>query len=71
MADDTNLMSQEFASEPDDPLSLPEVHEHMVRSPPPTSWPRSPRFSLFSFPQENQKINLSTNEVIKGCTAII
>jgi hypothetical protein len=25
----------------------------MIRSPPPTSWPRSPRFSIFNFPEEN------------------
>ncbi|XP_029712349.1 uncharacterized protein LOC109405537 isoform X3 [Aedes albopictus] len=32
-----------------DPLSLPQVHEHMVRSPPPAFWPRSPRSSVFNF----------------------
>ncbi|CAF4849889.1 unnamed protein product [Pieris macdunnoughi] len=45
-SDDTILMSQEFGSAPldfveDDPLTLKEVHEHMIRSPPPTScWPQ-------------------------------
>ncbi|XP_063705908.1 uncharacterized protein LOC134834996 [Culicoides brevitarsis] len=55
VSDDATLMSQEdFASEMDqDPFTLPEVQAHMIRSPPPTSWPRSPRFSLFNFPQEN------------------
>ncbi|XP_068617482.1 uncharacterized protein [Battus philenor] len=44
-SDDTILMSQEFGSAAldfveDDPLTLKEVHEHMIRSPPPTScWP--------------------------------
>ncbi|CAH2046916.1 unnamed protein product, partial [Iphiclides podalirius] len=44
-SDDTILMSQEFGSAgidfvEDDPLTLKEVHEHMIRSPPPTScWP--------------------------------
>ncbi|CAG4974774.1 unnamed protein product [Parnassius apollo] len=44
-SDDTNLMSQEFGSAAlnfveDDPLTLKEVHEHMIRSPPPAScWP--------------------------------
>ncbi|CAH1399035.1 unnamed protein product [Nezara viridula] len=53
-SDDTNLMSQEFLSELDtDPLSLPEVHEHMIRSPPPVSWPRSPNFKMFRFPNED------------------
>lgn len=53
VSDDANLMSQDFNSEFEDPFTLPEVQEHMIRSPPPTSWPRSPRFSLFNFPQEN------------------
>ncbi|CAK1555466.1 unnamed protein product [Leptosia nina] len=45
-SDDTILMSQEFGSTAldfveDDPLTLKEVHEHMIRSPPPTScWPQ-------------------------------
>ncbi|KAL4705476.1 hypothetical protein ACJJTC_017336 [Scirpophaga incertulas] len=44
-SDDTILMSQEFGSTAldfveDDPRTLKEVHEHMIRSPPPTScWP--------------------------------
>ncbi|KAM3960033.1 uncharacterized protein ACR2FA_005831 [Aphomia sociella] len=47
-ADDTILMSQEFGSTAldfveDDPLTLKEVHEHMIRSPPPiSSWPHDP-----------------------------
>ncbi|XP_073954991.1 uncharacterized protein [Choristoneura fumiferana] len=41
-SDDTILMSQDFGSTAldfveDDPLTLKEVHEHMIRSPPPTS----------------------------------
>ncbi|XP_023948078.1 uncharacterized protein LOC112053042 [Bicyclus anynana] len=44
-SDDTILMSQEFGSTAlsfveDDPMTLKEVHEHLIRSPPPTScWP--------------------------------
>lgn len=44
-ADDTILMSQEFGSSSldfveEDPGTLKEIHEHMIRSPPPTScWP--------------------------------
>ncbi|XP_050348484.1 uncharacterized protein LOC126772248 [Nymphalis io] len=44
-SDDTILMSQEFGSAAldfveDDPMTLKEVHEHLIRSPPPTScWP--------------------------------
>ncbi|PNF40207.1 hypothetical protein B7P43_G08257 [Cryptotermes secundus] len=44
-SDDANLMSQEFPTDLDvDPLTLPEIHEHMIRSPPPTTWPKSPNF---------------------------
>ncbi|GBP90727.1 hypothetical protein EVAR_96933_1 [Eumeta japonica] len=44
-SDDTVLMSQEFGSTPldfveEDPLTLKEIHEHLIRSPPPIScWP--------------------------------
>ena len=42
---------QDFPSESDpDPFTLPEIHEHMIRSPPPTSWPRSPNYKAFRFP---------------------
>ncbi|EAT34341.1 AAEL013403-PA [Aedes aegypti] len=45
------LMSQDFQDSHTeaDPLSLPQVHEHMIRSPPPAFWPRSPRNSVFNF----------------------
>ncbi|KAH1022855.1 hypothetical protein HUJ04_012175 [Dendroctonus ponderosae] len=39
-----------------DPLSLPEVHEHMIRSPPPTHWQR------FAFPcgrEESAQVEVS------------
>lgn len=65
VSDDANLMSQDFNSEFEDPFTLPEVQEHMIRSPPPTSWPRSPRFSLFNFPQENNMtVSSQSSEVI-------
>lgn len=55
-SDDTNLMSQEFPTDLDvDPLTLPEIHEHMIRSPPPTTWPRSPNFRMFNFPVEEEQ----------------
>lgn len=38
-----------------DPLSLPEVHEHMIRSPPPIHWPRTPNFKAFDFPNGNEQ----------------
>ncbi|XP_021913716.1 uncharacterized protein LOC110826909 isoform X2 [Zootermopsis nevadensis] len=44
-SDDANLMCQEFPADLDvDPLTLPEIHKHMIRSPPPTTWPKSPNF---------------------------
>lgn len=33
-------------------MSLPEMHEHMIRSPPPVNWPRSPNFRTFQFPDD-------------------
>lgn len=48
------IFLQEFTSELDsDPFTLPEVQEHMIRSPPPTSWPRSPHFNAFNFSTDN------------------
>lgn len=53
-SDDANLMSQEFPADLDvDPLTLPEIHEHMIRSPPPVSWPKSPNFKVFRFPLQS------------------
>uniref|UniRef100_A0A1B6MKJ5 Uncharacterized protein n=1 Tax=Graphocephala atropunctata TaxID=36148 RepID=A0A1B6MKJ5_9HEMI len=55
-SDDINLMSQEFSGDfGTDPFSLPEVHQHMIRSPPPTSWPRSPNFKMFRFPNDGDQ----------------
>ncbi|CAD1474632.1 unnamed protein product, partial [Heterotrigona itama] len=34
-----------------DPLTLAQVHEHLVRSPPPASWPHT---TTFHFPHQNQ-----------------
>lgn len=45
-----------------DPLSLPEMHEHMIRSPPPTNWPKSPNFKIFQFPHsEDETISVEVN----------
>ncbi|XP_071447072.1 uncharacterized protein [Hetaerina americana] len=55
-SDATTLMSQDGLSgsggglDEEDPLTLPEIHEHLIRSPPPTSWPKSPNFKVFRFP---------------------
>lgn len=52
---------QEFPTDLDvDPLTLPEIHEHMIRSPPPTTWPRSPNFRMFNFPVEEEVLLLLT-----------
>ncbi|XP_035777377.1 uncharacterized protein LOC118458723 [Anopheles albimanus] len=43
------LMSEEFNGDAEtDPLALPQVHEHMIRSPPPTFWPRAQK-TVFNF----------------------
>lgn len=33
------------------PCALIELHQHMVRSPPPTTWPRIP---IFKYDEKNQ-----------------
>ncbi|XP_066603785.1 uncharacterized protein [Prorops nasuta] len=48
-SDDAILMSQELGDT--DPLTLAQVHEHLVRSPPPASWPHTP---AFHFPHQQQ-----------------
>lgn len=60
VSDDAVLMaSQELSAECDgDPFALPEVQEHMIRSPPPTSWPRSPQYSMFPY-NNSQDNNLT------------
>ncbi|EEB17029.1 conserved hypothetical protein [Pediculus humanus corporis] len=66
-SDDTNLMSQEISNDLEvDPFSLPEIHEHMIRSPPPTTWPRSPNYKMFRFPVQESEENLqgSSNQFV-------
>lgn len=48
-SDDAILMSQELGDK--GPLTLAQVHEHLVRSPPPASWPHS---TAFDFSRQNQ-----------------
>ncbi|XP_058063725.1 uncharacterized protein LOC131213657 [Anopheles bellator] len=49
------LMSDDFNGEAEtDPLALPQVHEHMIRSPPPTFWPRAPK-TVFNFDGADEK----------------
>ncbi|KAJ8921757.1 hypothetical protein NQ315_010668 [Exocentrus adspersus] len=62
-SDHANLMSKELSLDLEvDPLFLPEVHEHMIRSPPPTNWPRSPNFRVFQFPHgEEETISIELN----------
>lgn len=66
-SDDANLMSQEFPNDLDvDPLTLPEIHEHMIRSPPPVTWPKSPNFKVFRFPIQTSD-DESSQESIHNC----
>lgn len=39
-----NLLFSQVLLPDVDPLTIPEFHKHMVRSPPPVNWPRSPVF---------------------------
>nr|CAD7198429.1 unnamed protein product [Timema douglasi] len=72
-SDDANLMSQEFPIDLDvDPLTLPEIHEHMIRSPPPTTWPKSPNFKVFRFPMQqsdDESSQLANALVVLSTTA--
>lgn len=63
-SDNATLMSKELSLDLDvDPLSLPEVHEHMIRSPPPIHWPRTPNFRAFDFPNGNeQTLHVEVNQ---------
>lgn len=55
-SDHVNLMSKDLSLDLDvDPLTLPEMHEHMIRSPPPTTWPKSPNFKMFQFPMGEEE----------------
>lgn len=42
-----------------DPLTLAQVHEHLVRSPPPASWPNS---TAFQFPSQDESITPGKND---------
>ncbi|KAJ3667083.1 hypothetical protein Zmor_002492 [Zophobas morio] len=69
-SDHANLMSKELSIDLDvDPLTLPEMHEHMIRSPPPTTWPKSPNFKIFQFPngeEETLHVELNTKDKTKS-----
>ncbi|KAJ8975439.1 hypothetical protein NQ317_014197 [Molorchus minor] len=62
-SDHVNLMAKELSLDIDvDPLSIPEMHEHMIRSPPPTHWPKSPNFRRFQFPVgEEETVSTEVN----------
>uniref|UniRef100_A0A6P7GHN3 Uncharacterized protein LOC114338268 isoform X2 n=1 Tax=Diabrotica virgifera virgifera TaxID=50390 RepID=A0A6P7GHN3_DIAVI len=62
-SDHANLMAKELSLDLDvDPMSLPEMHEHMIRSPPPTNWPKSPNFRVFHFPHnDDETISVEVN----------
>lgn len=50
-----DIVSQELGDA--DPLTLAQVHEHLVRSPPPATWPHTP---MFHFPHQNNH-NIQNN----------
>ncbi|XP_031843163.1 uncharacterized protein LOC116431611 isoform X2 [Nomia melanderi] len=60
-SDDAILMSQELGDA--DPLTLAQVHEHLVRSPPPASWPHT---TTFHFPHQNTTPN-GRNDAMGHC----
>ncbi|XP_025411381.1 uncharacterized protein LOC112684212 isoform X2 [Sipha flava] len=47
--DDIEVMAQEYLADMG-PGALVELHQHMVRSPPPTTWPRIP---IFKYDEKN------------------
>lgn len=47
-----------------DPFALPGMHEHMIRSPPPTTWPKSPNCRVFHFPNgDDETLRVEVNNV--------
>lgn len=45
-----------------DPFALPGIHEHMIRSPPPTTWPKSPNCRVFHFPNgDDETLRVEVN----------
>ncbi|CAH1716413.1 unnamed protein product [Aphis gossypii] len=52
--DDIDTMAQEYLADMG-PGALIELHQHMVRSPPPTTWPRIP---IFKYDEKNQSQDL-------------
>ncbi|KAL7023387.1 hypothetical protein ACKWTF_012584 [Chironomus riparius] len=57
LVDDDTILIQDLNSQIDsgfepDPFLLPDVQEHMIRSPPPVSW-RPHGSSVFNFPHDN------------------
>lgn len=70
VSDDAILMASEELNgdECEDPFTLPEVKEHMIRSPPPTTWPRSPQY-MFTYNQDNNlTISSHSSDVSTGFT---
>lgn len=65
-SDDANLMAKELSVVSEvDPLSLPEMHEHMIRSPPPTMWSHSPdsKTKIFEFPNLEETLQVEITKV--------
>ncbi|XP_043476584.1 uncharacterized protein LOC122507765 isoform X1 [Leptopilina heterotoma] len=60
-SDDAILMAQELGDT--DPLTLAQVHEHLVRSPPPASWSTTP---MFHFSHQNNSGRSDSSTIFKS-----
>jgi len=65
LADDDTILIQDLNSQIDcnsdaDPFMMPDVQEHMIRSPPPISW--RPHCSVFNFSDNNNTITSQSSE---------
>lgn len=74
-SDDAILMaSQDFNAECDaDPFTLMLQHEvqaHMIRSPPPTSWPRSPHYA-FNFNAADESLAQIESSDVRAMTEVM
>lgn len=61
-SDHANLMAKDMPIDLSvDPFSIPELHKHMIRSPPPVHWPKGSNFRVFQFPSNEENISMEVN----------
>lgn len=66
-SDHANLMAKELPIDLNvDPFSIPELHKHMIRSPPPVHCPKGSNFRVFQFPSNEENISMEVNVGIKS-----